>query len=131
MLFLGTFTCSITTPKLITNALNISCKLLETLRRISATITCTNCKYFQSITITGDSPIVVSDLIAGQYTVEITIADSTEINDTIIEMITVLDNDKSISSTAVKIITESDKCTSSPTNGPVSASMYVDMYVRT
>ena len=127
LLFLGTFTCSITTPKLITNALDISCKLLETLRRISATITCTNCTYFQPITITGDSPIVVSDLIAGQYTIEITIADSTEINDTIVETIIVSDNDKFFNSTVVKTITESNKCTSSPTNGPVCASMYVHM----
>ena len=74
---------------------------------------------------------ILRDTYTGQYTIEITIADSTEINDTIVEMITVLDNDKSINTTAVKIIMESDKCTSSPTNGPVSASMYVDMYVRT
>ena len=94
-------------------------------------MTCTNCTYFQPITITGDSPIVVSDLITGQYTIEITIADSTEINDTIVEMITVSDNNKSINSTVVKIITESNKCTSSPTNGPDSASTYVCIYVRT
>ena len=73
------------------NTFEISCELLKTLRRISATITCTKC---QPITIKGDSPVIVSDLIAGQYTIEMTIADSTEINDTIVEIITVSDNDK-------------------------------------
>ena len=73
------------------NTFEISCELLKTLRRISATITCTKC---QPITIIGDSPIIVSDLIAGQYTIEMAIADSTEIDDTILEIITVSDNDK-------------------------------------
>ena len=120
LLFLGTFICSITSPELIANTLIISCELLETLRRISATITCTNCTYFQPITITGDSPIVVSDLIAGQYTIEMSIADSTEINDTIVEIISVSDN-KSINSTVVKMITESNKCTSVSGVGTVAA----------
>ena len=129
-MFLGTFICSITSPELIANTLIISCELLETLRRISATIICTNCTCFQPITITGDSPIIVSDLIAGQYTIEMAIADSTEINDTIVEMISVSDN-KPINSTVVKMITESNKCTSASTNGPISESMYVYSYVYT
>ena len=128
LLFLGTFICSITSPELIANTLIISCELLETLRRISATITCTNCTYFQPITIIGDSPIVVSDLIAGQYTIEMAIADSTEVNDTIAEIISVSDN-KLINSTVVKMITESNKCTSVSTNGPISESMYVCTYI--
>ena len=129
-MFLGTFICSITSPELIANTLIISCELLETLRRISTTITCTNCTCFQPITIIGDSPIVVSNLIAGEYTIEMAIADSTEINDTIVEMISVSDN-KSINSTVVKMITESNKCTSTSTNGPISESMYVYSYVYT
>ena len=78
MLLLGTFICNITSPKLMANTLEISCELLETLRRISATITCAKC---QPITIIGDSPIIISNLIDGQYTIEMAIADSTEIND--------------------------------------------------
>ena len=124
LLFLGTFICSITSPELIPNTLKISCELLETLRRISTTITCTNCTCFQPITIIGDSPIIVSNLIGGQYTIEMEIADSTEINDTIVEMILVSDNIP-INSTVVKMITESNKCTSASTKGPTSESMYV------
>ena len=110
------------------NTLEISCELLETLRRISATITCTKC---QPITIIGDSPIIVSNLIAGQYTIEMAIADSTEINDTIIEIISVSDNDKPINSTTVDstivdmITTSTSTVTTfvSPTNMPVNESM--------
>ena len=105
--------------------LEISCELLKALRRISATITCTKC---QPITIIGDSPIIVSDLIAGQYTIEMAIADSTEINDTIVEIITVSDNDKFVNSTIFKMIEESDICTSASTNDPISEGMYVHVH---
>ena len=111
------------------NTLEISCELLETLRRISATITCAKC---QPITITGDSPIIVSNLIAGQYTIEMAIADSTEINDTIVEIITVSDNDKPINSTTVNsttvdMITSTSTVTMfvTPTNAPVNGSTCV------
>ena len=53
----------------------------------------------------GDSPVVVSDLVAGQYIVEMATADTTEINDAIVETITVSGNDKSsISSTETSTI---------------------------
>ena len=117
----------------------MSCELLEMLRRISVTVTCTNCTYFQPITIIGDSPIIVSNLIAGQYTIEMTIADTAEINDTIVEIITVSDNDKLVNSTIIKMITESNKCATLPTNGPTCESTYVTypltyvlyVYIRT
>ena len=97
---------------------------------------------FQPTTITGDSPVVISDLIPGQYTVEIAIADSTEINDTIVKIITVPDNDKPliINSTVDKVITETEICTSTmfalPTNRPGSEStlhliLYMCMCVHT
>ena len=108
-----------------TSNFEISCELSETLRRISATITCTKCR---PITITGDSPIVVSDLIAGQYIIEMKIADSTEINDTIVEMITVSDNNRLISSAIVNsdmITTSTSNIFVSPTNMPVNGSTYV------
>ena len=118
------------------NTLEISCELLETLRRISATIKCTNCTCFQPIAIIGDSPIIVSNLIAGQYTIEMSIADSTEINDTIVEIISVSDNDKPINSTTVNstivdmITTSTSTVTTfvSPTNMPVNESTYVCIY---
>ena len=136
MLLSDTFKCNITSPKLMANTLEISCELLETLRRISATITCTKC---QPITIIGDSPIIVSNLIAGQYTIEMSIADGTEINDTIVEIITVSDNDKPINSTTVNSTTVNSTIVDmistvtafvSSTNAPVNGSMcvYIAMY---
>ena len=96
----------------ITNTIMISCELLEALRRISVTVTYADCYCCQPITVIGDSPVVVSDLVAGQYIVEMAIADTTEISDTIVETITVSGDDKSsISSTNVKMITPTDTCT--------------------
>ena len=126
-MFSGTIKCNIV--KLLTDTIEISCELLDILRRISVTVTCTNCTCYQPITVIGDSPIVVTNLVAGKYTVEMAVADATNINDTIVEIITVSDNDIPINSTIVKMITASDKCTSAmfvtPTNGPSSESMYV------
>ena len=126
-MFSGTIKCNIV--KLVTDSIEISCELLDTLRRISVTVTCTHCTCYQPITVVGDSPIVVTNLVAGKYTVEMVIADTANINDTIVEIITVSDNDIPIISTIVKMITASDKCTSAmfvtPTNGPSSESMYV------
>ena len=96
---------------LIANSIEISCELLKTLRRISVTVTYAHCSCRQPITVIGDSPVVVSDLVTGQYIVEMTIADTTEINDTIVETITVSGNDKpSMSNTIVKMITATDIC---------------------
>ena len=127
-MFSGTVKCSIvTSSKLIANTLEISCKLLETLRRISVTLTYTNCTCSQPITVIGDSPVIVSGLVDGHYIVEMAIADTTQFNNTIVEVITVSDNDIPINSTIVKMITASNKCTSAmfvtSTNGPSSESM--------
>ena len=94
----------------ITNTIEISCELLEELRRITVTVTYADC-HCQPITVIGDSPVVISDLAAGQYIVEMAIADTTEINDTIVETITVSGNNKpSISSATVKMIATTDTC---------------------
>ena len=112
---------------MVANTIKISCELLETLRRISVTLTYTNCTCSQPTTVIGDSPVTISDLVDGQYIVEMAIADATDINDTIVEIITVSDNDIPINSTIVKMITASNKCTSAlfvtPTNGPSGESM--------
>jgi len=96
------------------------------LRRINITITCiyTNCTYLQPITIVGDSPIIVTNLITGQYKIELSIADTTEANDTIVGMITMSDDDNGpINRTVVKMI---NKCTSASTNDPTNPSMHID-----
>ena len=111
---LGVFECNITSPESITNTFEISCELLDTLRRISVAVTYADCNCCQPITVIGDSPVVVSDLVAGQYIVEIGIPDTAEINDTIVETITVSNDDKpSINSTTNdKMITQTDISTS-------------------
>ena len=68
---------------------------------------CTNCACYQPITVIGDSPVVVSDLVVGQYIVEMAIADTTE-SDTIVDIITVSNSDIPINNTIVKMITASD-----------------------
>ena len=110
----GTFKCNVTSLKMIANTIEVSCELLETLRRISVTVVCIDCYSScpQPITVIGDSPVTVSDLVAGQYTVEMAIADATDINDTITEIITVSGNDISINSTTVQMITASNAYTS-------------------
>ena len=113
---LGVFECNITSSEPITNTFEISCELFDTLRRISVAVTYADCSCCQPITVIGDSPVVVSDLVAGQYIVEMGIADTTEINDTIVETITVSGNDKpSINSTNDKMITPTDISTSMTT----------------
>ena len=96
----------------VTNTIEISCELLEKLRRISVAVTYADCSCCQPITVIGNSPVVVSDLFAGQYIVEMAIADTREINDTIVETVTVSGNNKlSISSATVKMIATTDRCT--------------------
>ena len=120
-MYLGIFECNITSPEPITNTFEISCELFDTLRRISVTVTYADCNCCQPITVIGDSPVIISDLVAGQYIVEMGIADTTEINDTIVETITVSGNDKpsinksSINSSNEKMITPTDISTSMTT----------------
>ena len=114
----------------ITNTIEISCELLEKLRRISVAVTYADCNC-QPITVIGDSPVVISDLVTGQYIVEMAIADTTVINYTIVETITVSATNKpSISSTTVKMITATTQtstmhmaATPANTNEPSSESM--------
>ena len=128
---IGTFKCNATSQKMITNTIEVSCELLETLRKISVTVMCINCYSIcsQPITMVGDSPVTISDLVAGQYAVEMAIADNTNINDTIIEIITVSGNDIPINSTTVQMITASNAYTSTMvvthTGELSSKSMYI------
>ena len=127
----GTFKCNVTSLKMITNTIEVSCELLGTLKRISVTVMCINCytSCSQPIVVVGDSPVTVADLVAGQYTVEMAIADKTDINDTIVEIITVSNNDIPINSTTVQMITASNTYTSTMlvthTGELSSKSMYI------
>ena len=111
ILLSGIFKCSITSLKLKVNTIQISCELLKELRRISVAVTYADCHCCQPITMIGDSPVVVSDLVAGQYIVEMAIADTTE-SDTIGDIITVSYSNIPINNTIARRITAPDICTS-------------------
>ena len=98
--------CTITSPS--ANTIRVSCELLETFTRISVTISSNSCTCSQPITMVDDNPITVSDLPIGVYTVEVTAVNSNDMNNRIVEMITV-----------------SDKSTATDESG-----MYVRTYLR-
>ena len=79
--------CTITSPS--ANTIRVSCELLETFTRISVTISSNSCTCSQPITMVDDNPITVSDLPIGVYTVEVTAVNSNDMNNRIVEMITV------------------------------------------
>ena len=81
--------CTITSPS--ANTIRVSCELLETFTRISVTISSNSCTCSQPITMVDDNSITVSDLPIGVYTVEVTAVNSNDMNNRIVEMITVSD----------------------------------------
>ncbi|XP_065884884.1 uncharacterized protein [Dysidea avara] len=90
---IGTFllkACDITSPS--TGIISVSCQLLGSLEMIQVTLMYTSCTSSQPVTIVGDSPLVISNLIGGDYTIEVAVMDSNNIsdgNDEIVEMVTV------------------------------------------
>ena len=97
--------CTITSPS--ANTIRVSCELLETFTRISVTISSNSCTCSRPITMVDDNPITVSDLPIGVYTVEVTAVNSNDMNNRIVEMITVSDKstatDESRSGMCVRI----------------------------
>ena len=82
--------CIITTPS--ANAIEVSCELLETYKRIRVTVFNNGCTCSPPVTVTGDSPITVFNLTAEVYTVEVTVVSNNDVsieNKKIITMITV------------------------------------------
>ena len=64
-----------------------------------------SCTSSPLITITGDNPITVSHLTIGIYTVEVTAVSSNDLNveiNKIVEMITVLESNKSTASATIE-----------------------------
>ena len=72
--------CTITSPY--TNTIEVSCELLETYNRISVTIFSNSCTCSPPVTVIGDNPIIIFNLTAEVYTVEVT---AVSMNDVIIE----------------------------------------------
>jgi len=88
-LFTGAFLCNTNSPSL--NTIKISCDILGKLARINVTLKCTSCtSSFKSHTIIiSGSPIVIPNLPAGNYTVDIIALDITNANVATMEVITV------------------------------------------
>ena len=85
----GTFVCNVSSPSY--NTVEVSCKLLGNLARVNVTLNCTSriggLEYY---TVVDDSPIVMPNIPAGNYTVDTTAA--VDINFRTVEMIAVADN---------------------------------------
>jgi len=91
-LFTDVFLCSTSSPSF--NSIKISCNLLGKLARINVTLKCTSCtSSFKSHAVIGNStsPIVIPNLPAGNYTVDIIAVDINNANITTTEVITVSD----------------------------------------
>ena len=104
MLYLGSFVCNIGSPSFST--IEVSCELLGNLVRVIVILNCTSCTgKHTTYTLTGDSPIVIPYLPAGNYIVDVIAVDiSNDINRT------------------VKVIVMSEEVTThmSPTSGPTT-----------
>ena len=95
--------CTITSPS--ANTIRVSCDLLKTFSRIKVIVSSNSCTALPPITITGDNPVIVSNLTIGIYTFEVTAVSSSDLSveiNKIVEMITVLESNKSITSAATE-----------------------------
>ena len=73
--FTSTFKCNIISPSF--NTIGVSCELLGNLARVNITLICTSCTSNSEYhTTVDDSPIVIPNLPAGNYTVDVTAMDA-------------------------------------------------------
>ena len=73
-MYAGGFVCNISSPSF--NAIEVSCELLRNLARVNVTLKCTSCTNSSEYhTTVNDRPIVISNLPAGNYTVDVTAVD--------------------------------------------------------
>ena len=68
----------------------MSCELLWNLPRVNITVKCISCiSSFKPYSVITDGPIIIANLPAGNYTVDIVVVDSVYFNITTTEMIMV------------------------------------------
>ena len=85
--FTDPFICNITSPSF--NTIGVSCELLGNFTRVNVTLKCTSCTSSSEYhTTVNDRPIVISNLPAGNYTVDVTAVD---VNIRTVEVIIVSD----------------------------------------
>ena len=71
MFITGAFKCNISSSSI--NTIEVSCELLGNLTRLNVNLVCTSCTSgFEYYTRVNDSPIVIPNLPAGNYTVDVT-----------------------------------------------------------
>ena len=86
-MFVALQSCTITSPS--ANTIRVSCEFVES---INVTISSNSCTCSQPITMLDSSPISVSDLAIGVYTVEVIAVNSSDMNtenNRIVEIITI------------------------------------------
>ena len=67
--------CTVTSP--VSNTIRVLCDFLGASQRISVNATCTSCEGIQTpVTITGNTPLDISDLLPENYTVEMIAVDA-------------------------------------------------------
>lgn len=68
--------CIATSP--ISNTIRVLCEFLGASRRISVDVTCTSCEGAQTpVTVVGNNPLDITDLLSEEYTLEVIAVDST------------------------------------------------------
>ena len=82
---IGAFVCNIISPSF--GIIEVSCELLGKLVRVGVILNCTSCTGKHTFSVTDDNPIVIPNLPAGNYTVDIIAVD---INNDIIRTVKVI-----------------------------------------
>ena len=91
MLYIDGLVCSVNSPFF--NAVGVSCQLLGESAKVNVTLNCTSCtNSFKPHAVITDGPIIIPNLPAGTYTVDVIIVDSNYINITTTEMVMVSNN---------------------------------------
>ena len=101
ILHTGVLVCNISSPSF--NTINVSCELLGNLARVNVTLKCTSCTSSSEYhTTVNDRPIVISNLPAGNYTVDVTAVD---VNIRTVEVIMVSDDVTATTTNTLSTIT--------------------------
>ena len=126
ILHVGSFVCNIISPSF--NTIGVSCELLGNLARVNVTLICNSCTSSSEYhTTVNDSPFIIPNLPAGNYTVYVT---AVGVNFKTVEVIMVSDdvtatttNTLSTITTATTTNTLSTITTATTTNTPTNESI--------
>ena len=92
-LHVGDFICNVSSTLL--NTIKVTCELFGNLTRVNAIINCTSCTgKFTTYSIVDDSPFVISNLPAGNYTVDVSAVNISIVDIETVEVIVMSENIK-------------------------------------